>query len=145
MIAPFWLILTLVSGHTDAAQLVAYADSTGVPPVVVFAVAWQESRSGSRGNAYWGREGERGRMQLHPRGRWRRVLYGNPRCTLLRVTKYYADNVYCACTYLRSLYNEAPSWERAIERYNGSGRYARAYRERALAYVGRLALETLPP
>ena len=140
-----WIAVTLMSGHSDALQLAAHADSAGVPLPVALAVAWQESRSGAKGNAYRGREDERGRFQLHPRGSWRRTTYGDARCTLLRVTRSYDDNLHCGLRHLAALARNCGSWSCAIERYNGRGPRARAYRERALAYIGRLSLGEVPP
>lgn len=145
------LLLSLLTGHTDAARLAAYADSTGVPREVMWAVAWQESRGGQRGNSYIGPGivvmdtismiphrvcRERGRMQINP-CYWKPLA---PRCTWQRVRDNYSDNVWCAGLKLHSLRAIYGSWEEAIRRYNGSGPMSRAYQQRALAYIGRLAL-----
>lgn len=137
----------------DSTALAAYADSTGVPRYVLMAVAWEESRSGARGNRYVGpgvRQvdtttgaerrvcRERGRMQHNPCFHWRQPPVA--RCAWARVRDNYADNVWCAGLKLHMLYAQYGSWATAIERYNGRGPRARAYRERALATIARFYL-----
>ncbi len=147
--------VTLLTGHVDSYKLAAYADSTRVPTQVMWAVAWEETRDGAKGNNYVGPGfltfdvttrtykrvcRERGRMQLNPCF-WQSKL---ARCSWQRVRDNYNDNVFCAGSRLRILYEAYGSWESAIGHYNGSGPVAQAYKQRALAYIGRLALDGSP-
>lgn len=166
LIALVQLVMPLTK-HVDEALLTAYADSTNIPAVVMWAVAWQESRDGKKGNGYIGpgivrrtiirtvtvtdssvdtlvivRDErvcrERGRMQINP-CTWRSKIAA--RCSAMRIKLYLGDNLYCAGRHLRYLYDRYGSWQKAIEKYNGSGYMARAYRQRALVYIGTLTLD----
>lgn len=125
----------------DTALLSKAADSANVPRVVMYAVAWQETRDGVRGNTPRGPGREQcdslgcrrvcrevGRMQVNPC-----IRFDLPGCNDLR---NYEQNATCGAWILRYLYNKWGSWPLAIQRYNGSGPKAREYAIRALAYVG---------
>lgn len=137
----------------DAQTLALAAETAGVPKVVGLAVAWEETRDGSRGNSYLGAGlavfdsasgrtkrvcRELGRMQVNPCYHW---TYISPSCARdsLRV---YSSNVRCGMTILRRRYEEVGSWQEAIRRYNGRGPKADDYLRRVLATIGRLTLES---
>ena len=132
----------------DSTALNQAADFAGLPHDVIYAVAWMESRSGSRGNAYRGpgREvcdsigqchkacREIGRMQVNPCIHW-----PAPYCARDSL-KVYWSNVKCGAAILHWRYATTGSWPAAIRTYNGGGKKADDYLERALAYIGWLAL-----
>lgn len=141
----------LWTGQVDAARIVAVADSVRVPRVLLLAVAWEETRSGARGNVYIG-DGivdslghricrERGRMQLNPC--FPLTYLDANRCAVARVRLSYEDNVWCGALHLRDLYERTGGWTAAIARYNGSGAKAVAYQSRVLTTIGRYTL-TVP-
>lgn len=130
----------------DTGALHAAATMAGVPPVVMYAVAWQESRDGRLGNAYRGAGREQcdstgcrrvcreiGRMQLNPC-----IRYPLPACDSLRV---YWANLRCGAAVLHFRRAERGSWALAIRAYNGSGPAADRYLRQVLAYVGWWALQ----
>lgn len=135
------LILVQFGLPVDAGILHKAADGANVPRVVMYAVAWQETRDGQRGNAPRGPGREQcdslgcrrvcrevGRMQVNPCIRW-----GLAGCGWLVDL---VQNTTCGAEILRYLYDKWGSWELAILHYNGSGPKAREYATRALAYVG---------
>jgi len=153
--------LYAITGHVDAYTLAAQADSQGVPRTVSWAVAWEESRGGRRGNDYLGPgrivadtatiDGvvtvrrhricrELGRYQINP-CTWRS---SDPRCTLRRISARYADNVYCGTKNIRNKYLECGNWHCAPRRHNGRGPLAELYGKRIDQYVGRVHLLLLP-
>lgn len=129
----------------DAAALYRAADSAGVPRDVMLAVAWMESRDGSRLNNYRGPGREQcdslgcrrvcreiGRMQINPCIKWH-----IPACDSLTV---YSANLRCGAAILRAARDGTTTWAEAIQRYNGSGKAAREYKLQALAFIGWLVL-----
>lgn len=137
-------LLASLSGHYDEPLLNHYADSLNVPREVVWAVAWQESRDGRKGNRYTGQGivldngvhicREIGRMQLSPCGPWTKGT-----CSPVIVRRSYSANVRCGVLALRKLYERFGSWSDAIYHYNGS----RTYLQNALAYIGGIRLKEL--
>lgn len=127
-------LLALMTGLPDAHYLKQQADSIGVPSVVAWAIAWEETRRNTDPRVRGG-HGEVGRFQLLPAtARWA--------CPHMNVREY-APNVRCGLTHLRSLHQRYGSWPEAIRAYNGRGPRARAYRVRVLASVGLFVL-TVP-
>ena len=128
------LLLALqITAMPDAHYLTATALQWGHDPRVVLAMAWEETRS-NVSPAVRGKAGEIGRFQLS-RAVARRY------CPDLRIERYH-DNVRC---YMRTMSYYMVELDlpgllpvNAIERYNGRGPKARAYRERVLATVRRL-------
>lgn len=123
----------------------------------MYAIAWQETRSGQRLNDYIGPGREQcdsippgrcrrvcreiGRMQINPCGRWASLA----QCSLARI-KFYHGNLRCAAVILRksrdiiAARDGVDVWTGAMKMYNGSGPHAEAYLTKALAYLGWLHL-----
>jgi hypothetical protein len=157
--------LEALSGLQDAHQLSAHADSLKVPRQLVWSIAWQEGRSGAKGNNILGQgilrpdtvyreygiDGklsrvrvvyhrmcrEIGRMQLNPCVNWTRNLHDD-RCSLKRITSSYDDNVYCAVMNMKRLAKLHNSWTYVPSWYNGG---SAVYQKEAEAYIGHLALK----
>jgi len=140
------LLLALVQ-LTDTAQLNDAARLNNVPPVVMQAVAWMESRDGRRGNEYRGPGREQcdsagcrrvcreiGRMQINPCIQW-----SIPVCNGVDIRRYFG-NIRCGAAILAARRVKYGSWESAIRHYNGSGPLAERYLQTALAYIGRRTL-----
>lgn len=130
----------------DRFYLESVAHDIGVPVQVMLAVAWQESRTGDKGNAYRGPGREQcdstgckrvcreiGRGQINPCIKW-----GFPGCSSLHTYRY---NVRCMGWILRAQHARHGTWALAIKHYNGSGPSADRYLQQALAFIGRLTLE----
>jgi len=137
------LILQGFGALQDSAALKAAADSFGVPYVVIAAVAWNESQTGSKLNNYRGPGREQcdslgcrrvcrevGRMQVNPCIDWH-----DARCSRDSIRSY-EGNIRCGAIILRSHFLKYGSWVQAIKRYNGSGPLADKYLLKALAYAG---------
>jgi len=89
----------------------------GIPPVVLKAIAWQETfwkpdTIGDHGKSF-------GMMQVH--------TPAHPDYNVEKGKESVAYNVDYAARYLRQLYDQCGNWEKAVERYNGSGKKARRY------------------
>lgn len=125
----------------DSAMVFRVADSAGVPRDIMAAVAWMETRSGTRLNEYKGPGREQcdsagckrvcreiGRMQVNPCIPWR-----HPACKQLT---QYAMNLRCGAAILLAARQRDGTWVAALQRYNGSGPQARRYLTEALAYIG---------
>ena len=102
------MLYALVTGHPDAWRLKAYADSARVPPVVAWALAWQESRNNLNAGVR-GRHGEWGRLQVM--SATARVV-----CPTLDI-RTYEGNVACGLRYLRRQFEVRGSWEAAVRAY----------------------------
>lgn len=130
----------------DSSALRRAGAEFNVPASVMYAVAWQETRSNVnpavRGP---GREQcdslgcrrvcrEIGRGQVNPC-----IVWKHPSCRreLLRV---YEHNIRCMAAILRAAHDGASTWQDAIRKYNGSGPRARQYAKDALSYIGWLRL-----
>ena len=129
----------------DTALLYKVADAQQVPRQVALAVAWMETRTGTKGNSYLGPGREQcdstgchrvcrevGRYQVNPC-----ISFNLEGCKQLRILE---QNITCGMGILRYLYSRDSSWTEAIRRYNGSGPRAREYQQKALAYIGWLSL-----
>jgi hypothetical protein len=143
-------VLVQLSIPADAAQLTRAADEFAVPRYVLWAVAVAESgwRGGNvaRGPGRVDSAGvvrcrEVGRMQLSPC--IPRTFLG-PFCALDRLRASLADNIRCGAALLADLRRQHGSWSVAIERYNGRGPGARAYRRKVLGLVGQFYAESVP-
>lgn len=146
----FDMTLKILTGHVDAHLITAYADSLNVPRPIAWAVAWEESRDGRKGNAYLGPGKlikvdsvtyrrvcrEIGRFQINP-CTWKS---SDPRCTLQRIRDSLTDNIYCGVKHLAWLRQNYGSWSPAVRRFNGRGRKAEAYGKRVEHYVGRVTI-----
>lgn len=132
----------------DRWYLESVAHEIGVPSKVILAVAWQESRSGAKGNAYKGPGKEQcdslgcrrvcreiGRGQINPCIKW-----GLPGCGSLHTYRY---NVRCMAWILRAQRARHGSWVQAIKHYNGNGPRAEQYLQQALAFIGKQTLEEI--
>ena len=106
----------------DASYLRATAAHEGVPPALLMAVAWEETRA-NLNPALRGAHGEVGRLQILPAtaARW---------CADLDIRRY-GDNVRCGCRLLRG-WLWFGGWPEAIRRFNGRGPAALAYRDRVV-------------
>lgn len=137
---------SIPGGIVDRFYLESVAHEVGVPTQVMLAVAWQESRSGAKGNDYRGPGREQcdslgcrrvcrelGRGQVNPCIHW-----NLPGCGELHV---YRLNVRCMAWILRAQRAKHGSWVAAIKHYNGSGPSADRYLQQALAFIGRMTLE----
>lgn len=130
----------------DQAHLVHLADSAGLPPAVVEAIAWQESgvnlsptlrghhcwwstRVGETLTIHHERDCEVGRFQIKP-------STGRARCPGLNIWVY-DGNTHCFVTMFAADVRQY-GLTAAIKRHNGSGRVADEYVERVYATVGRL-------
>lgn len=120
---------TLSETGVDRAYLCRLGELMNVPTEVVLAVAWAETRRNLNPSVR-GRYGEIGRFQIGA-ALWR--------CRDLIIRRY-ADNVLCGIRILRQLRDQHGTWAKAMERYNGGGRMARIYRQRAEEHVGRVRL-----
>ena len=143
--------LVRLTNEVDAARLAAVADSVGVPRLVMWSVAWEESRTGSKLNLYRGPGRvytdslgvehricrEIGRMQLSPCVSW--TFLDPVRCTRTAITTY-QNNIYCGALNLARLHTLYGDWEDAIQRNNGAGSMAIEYKKRVLITVGRYSL-----
>jgi hypothetical protein len=156
--------LVALTGLVDADRLTAHADSLGAPHRPVWGIAWQESRTGVKGNNVLGQGilvpditryvwtgrttgfehplkrvcREVGRMQLNPCVNWTQVLH-DQRCTLHRITVSYDDNVHCGIENMLRLartkgWTYVPSW------YNGGNAQ---YQKEVEQYLGHLTLKEL--
>lgn len=127
-----------VTGHPDALYLAAEADRQGVPRLVAWAIAYQESRHelapDLRGHHCRGRPGcEVGRFQILP-------STARLACRDLDVWKY-SGNVACGLRYLRLLYEERGSWVAAVRAYQCPRCLRRTeYEQQVMATIGRFAL-----
>lgn len=108
--------------------LVRSAIRESVPPVVALEMAWEETRRNTH-PLIRGAHGEWGRFQIKP-------LHCDGR------VKTYSQNVACYFRLMRSHEIACGGWVCAIERYNGRGPRARAYRDRVLARIGARSLGT---
>ena len=127
-----WLLPMLtawhVSGHPDAAALAAAANEFQVPPTVMWAVAYEETRHSTR-NTEVSRTGALGRMQIMP-SFWR------ARCGALYGRRHYLNNIRCGALVLRAYLNicdesvECAAWHYV----GGDSSYARRVREHAWLY-----------
>lgn len=117
----------------DGVYLCAVAVDANVPPDVMLAIAWQETRNNLR-QTIRGSAGEIGRMQVSPRIQWR-----HPACARDSL-RLYASNLRCGAAILRLRFLESGSWSEALRRYNGSGPQSRKYQREILAYIGWLRL-----
>jgi len=146
------LILAQFTTLRDAAHIAIVADSLGVRRDVAEAVAWMETRDGSRWRALgpgvidstWLNDGtlrvrrvcrEVGRYQLRSCVNWVKLL-GDSTCTYTRLRNEYAVGVHCGIANLARLYRRYGNWVDAIKRHNGDGPLADKYVEKALAYIG---------
>lgn len=139
------LLLAQFALPTDTIALKQVANEARVPVAVVVAVKWMETRVGRAERALGpGREicdslgcrrvcREIGPMQVNPC-----IRFNLPGCKELKV---YKQNITCGANILRYLYGRYGSWSEAIRRYNGSGPRSREYQQKALAYIGWLALK----
>lgn len=127
----------------DTMALKQAANEARVPVAVVYAVKYMETRVGRAERALGpGREvcdpmchrvcREIGPMQVNPC-----IHFDLPGCNALKV---YAQNLTCGAGILRFHYERTCSWQKAIEKYNGSGYQARIYVSKALEYIGYLTL-----
>lgn len=122
--AAWWQVL-VTPLPADATALARVARTYGVPEALFLAVAVEESGlSGT--NAVVGRHGERGRLQVL--ARWWAPL--SPHCQAL---DHKPANLHCGARVLVDLRARHGSWPDALRAYNGSGRAARAYRDRVLS------------
>lgn len=134
----------------DRWYLESVAQEVGVPSKVMLAVAWQETRTGVKGNGYRGPGREQcdsigckrvcrevGRMQINPCINWRL-----PACKPKAILSY-GGNVRCGAAILSNRFVVLGSWTEAIKHYNGSGPHAERYLQQALAFIGRLTLEEM--
>src|SRR5258705_179331 len=114
------------------------------------AVAWMESRSGSRQNNYKGPGREQcdstgchrvcreiGRMQINPCIQW-----GISVCNRDNI-RFYRGNINCGAAILAARRLKYGSWLSAVKHYNGSGPMADLYLQKALIYIGRRSLEKI--
>lgn len=130
----------------DSANLRRAGESARVPAAVMYAVAWQESRSNLspllRGP---GREQcdsagcrrvcrEVGRFQINPC-----IVWKHPAC-MRDSLKVYDANVRCGAAILRAARDGTSTWADAIRRYNGSGPMSRKYQREVLEYIGWLCV-----
>jgi len=142
------MILLLALQLVDSVALRDAAIKASIPPIVIEAVAYMETRSGDKINAYRGPGREQcdslgcrrvcreiGRLQINPCIRW-----SIPACDSIRT---YSANLRCGAAILAERYHRYGSWSLAIRAYNGSGPMADLYQQRALAYIGKRALEQL--
>ncbi len=93
------------------------AQKYGIPPQILKSIAWQESRwnpgaVGDSGKSH-------GMMQIY--------TAAHPDYNVAEGEKNMAYNVDYGARLLRSLYDKYGSWEKAVERYNGSGPMAQRY------------------
>lgn len=122
----------------DGVYLCAVAVDANVPPDVMVAIAWQETRNNLR-QTIRGSAGEIGRMQVSLRIQWR-----HPACAVA-LLKNYASNLRCGAAILRARFDEVGSWSEALRRYNGSGMQSRKYQREILAYIGWMRLREEAP
>ena len=128
----------LATGHPDAWLLKQYADSARVPPVLVWAVAYQESEH-NLNPALRGHHCaklptcEVGRFQILP-------STAKVRCPDLNVF-IYRDNIKCGVRYLRYWYDVQGSWEEAVRAYQcPKCKWRTPYEKDVMAIVGRFEL-----
>jgi len=93
------------------------AQKYGIPPDVLKSIAWQESRWNPGAVADGGKS--HGMMQIY--------TAAHPDYNVAEGEKNIAYNVEYGAKLLRSLYDRYGSWEKAVERYNGSGPMAERY------------------
>ena len=142
------MILLLALQLVDSVALRDAAIKASIPPIVIEAIAYMETRSGDKLNAYRGPGREQcdslgcrrvcreiGRLQINPCIRWHIAA-----CDSIRA---YAANLRCGAAILAERYRRYGSWPLAIRAYNGSGPMADLYQQRALAYIGKRTLEQL--
>lgn len=157
-----------LSGLQDAHQLAVHAESLHVDKRLVWGIAWQESRDGSKGNKVLGMgitrllktscymwDGatgkclqynehlvrtcrEIGRMQLNPCVNWTQLLH-DQRCTLQRIKASYDDNVHCGIKNMKRLAKEK-GWTYVPSWYNGGNA---SYQKDVETYLGHLTLKAL--
>ena len=126
-----WLTLCTLMCMPDRFHLSRLADSAGLPPAMVLAIAYVETRNNVH-PAVRGAHGERGRMQIKP-------STAAERCPGLDIDTY-KGNIQCS---LRILSEDVRAFGpvAAIQRYNGNGEASVANAERVLALAGRWLLE----
>lgn len=141
-----WLLLQFAM-PSDSIALKAAGTEFNVPAVVMYAVAWQETRNNLNTNVRGpGREQcdtlgcrrvcrEIGRMQVNPCITWR-----HPACSRDSLLTH-EGNLRCGAAILRAARDGTATWADAIRRYNGSGPNARRYAKNALEYIGWLKLQ----
>ncbi|MDQ7821982.1 MAG: lytic transglycosylase domain-containing protein [Candidatus Eremiobacteraeota bacterium] len=101
------------------------ANKYGIPPDILKGIAWQESRwnnscVGDGGKSF-------GMMQIY--------TSAHPDYKVQEGKNDVAYNIEYAAKFLRNLYDQTGSWEKAVERYNGSGPMARKYASSVMGHV----------
>lgn len=93
--------------------LVAAAQKYGIPPDILKAVAWQESRWNPRATSFDGGHGK-GVMQIDDRFH-----------EFAKTPQVFdaAANIDYGARFLKEKYDETGTWEKAMERYNGGSDY----------------------
>ena len=136
----------------DSVALKAAADSFNVPVEIVFAVAWQETRTGKHWNALgpgvidstWLADGtlrvrrvcrEVGRFQLRGCIDWSTMLHDSE-CSYRKLRDVYSAGVHCGVRNLARLNRTWHSWVEVLRHQNGQGPLAERYVKEALAYIG---------
>lgn len=132
-----WVSLT---GHKDAIALKQLADSVGVPAVVVWAVAHEETRHNTS-PLVRGAAGEWGRFQI-------KAATAKSGCPGLNV-RTWRGNTLCFLKMTKADFEATGSWKVAIARHNGGVRgansaMAQAYTKRVSQTVGGYTLTLLP-
>jgi soluble lytic murein transglycosylase-like protein len=128
VMANVWVVAT---GHPDAEFLARVAAEAGVPRLIMWAVAYEESRNNTDPTVV-SVKGARGRMQ---------IMQATARayCPGYDIDNY-EENVRCGARILRAHRDELGSWESALKRYQGGGSLASRYRDRVLATIGVFAV-----